>query len=62
MGRANPLVRPGTVIGGDVSGLPLDKFDGRPCTWLVGVTPKDWARRHGAGVARAEPLDSARDG
>jgi hypothetical protein len=52
-GRVDPLVRPGTAIAGEALALTHDSLDGRACTWLVGVTPKEWAQQHGSGITRA---------
>jgi hypothetical protein len=53
-GRVDPLMRPGTAIGGKAFGVTPETHDGRVCTWLVGVTPKEWAQQHGSDVTRAQ--------
>lgn len=39
VGRVNRHVRAGTVRQQKALGLPLSEIDGKPCSWLVTVTP-----------------------
>jgi hypothetical protein len=54
VGRVNRHVRAGTVRLQESLGLRLSEIDGKPCSWLVSVTPKDWLRQSKGSQAQSE--------
>jgi hypothetical protein len=53
-GRVDPDVRANTVVRNKVMLRPLSEFDGEACSWLVSVTPKEWAGGPGGKATRGE--------
>jgi hypothetical protein len=48
-GRSSEFTRAGIVFQGQVLGQDIEKLGGKPCSWLVTVTDKQWAEHSGKG-------------